>query len=653
MRTNGKRLTQDAQNRVLVVRALLVLISMAVVAWRFSAGADESPHAKVLDLLSKTVSWYHQLDIERRIAGDSTEIVIVADNSQIAGDVVRLAFDYARAETAHKLAEASQPGQQPSGSQQYQSLTQLSSKLDSEVSQLQSALESLKTKEGTATGRQLTRVRSTIAETQSELELTLARRDAVRSMTDFVNQMGPSGLGVGGIRAEIESLARTLPPDLTAATGSGKNTETTGSQTAAPPAPAVKPPPSGFWGLIADLFSISRKMRTLDQLVQSTDALQEASKQQVMGPLGRLRELARQGDELAKPGSTTDSADAAQEKQKIDALTAQFKQVSAIALPLNKQAILLGLYRGNLTNWQLTLRNQFRSDLESLLVRLAVLGLVVAVVIGGGEVLRRTIIRYVHEPRRRYQFLLLLKIALWSVIGLIVAFSFSSQIGSVATFAGLLTAGVAVALQNVIVSVVGYFFLIGRFGIRVGDRVQISGVTGEVVDVGLVRMQVLEFGSAGSEIPTGRVVAFSNSVVFQTNGVFRQIPGTSFVWHQITLTLAADSDYAVVEKRLLGAVQKVFAEYQEKMERQRRQIERTLSFSFSNELKPQSRLQLTTAGIEAVIRFPVDYQDAADVDDRVIRELLKAIDQEPKLKVIAPVTPTLSVSEVGAPKTSS
>jgi small-conductance mechanosensitive channel len=163
----------------------------------------------------------------------------------------------------------------------------------------------------------------------------------------------------------------------------------------------------------------------------------------------------------------------------------------------------------------------------------------------------------------------------------------------------------------------------------------------------------MELGGPGSNVPTGRVVAFSNSIVFQTNGLFRQIPGTSFVWHQITLTLAAESDYAMVEKRLLGAVEKVFAEYREKMERQRRQMERTLSFSLPSDLTPQSRLQLTSAGIEAVIRFPVDYQDAADVDDRVIRELLKAIDQAPKLKVVAPSTPTLSISEVATTKASS
>lgn len=86
-------------------------------------------------------------------------------------------------------------------------------------------------------------------------------------------------------------------------------------------------------------------------------------------------------------------------------------------------------------------------------------------------------------------------------------------------------AGVAVALQNVILSIAGYFFLIGKFGLRIGDRVQISGVTGEVVEIGLVRIHVMELGGNGGDVqPTGRVVAFSSSFVFQpTAGMFKQI----------------------------------------------------------------------------------------------------------------------------------
>ena len=78
------------------------------------------------------------------------------------------------------------------------------------------------------------------------------------------------------------------------------------------------------------------------------------------------------------------------------------------------------------------------------------------------------------EPRRRYQLLLVRRIVLWALVVAIVGFTFATELGSLATFAGLITAGLAVAMQSVLVSIVGYFFLIGKYGIRVGDRVQIG-----------------------------------------------------------------------------------------------------------------------------------------------------------------------------------
>jgi small-conductance mechanosensitive channel len=60
---------------------------------------------------------------------------------------------------------------------------------------------------------------------------------------------------------------------------------------------------------------------------------------------------------------------------------------------------------------------------------------------------------------------------------------FVSEFSSLATFAGFITAGIAVALQAVILSVAAYFFVIGRYGINVGDRISIAGVTGDEIDI--------------------------------------------------------------------------------------------------------------------------------------------------------------------------
>jgi small-conductance mechanosensitive channel len=247
----------------------------------------------------------------------------------------------------------------------------------------------------------------------------------------------------------------------------------------------------------------------------------------------------------------------------------------------------------------------------------------------------------VQDSRRRYQFLLLRRIVLWVAVAIILVFTFATELSSIVTFAGLITAGVAVALQNVIVSIVGYFFLIGKYGIRVGDRVQVAGVNGEVVDIGMVRFHLMELagGTMDSE-PSGRVVAFSNSIVFQsTAGLFKQIPGTSFVWHEIKLTFAPETDYHAVRERVDHAVDAAFSAYQDSLERQRVQMERSLTYVSGSALKPRATLQFATSGIEVVIRYPVVLQNSAEIDEHLMHDLLAEVNREPKLKLLGTEVP--------------
>ncbi len=195
------------------------------------------------------------------------------------------------------------------------------------------------------------------------------------------------------------------------------------------------------------------------------------------------------------------------------------------------------------------------------------------------------------------------------------------------------------ALQNVILSVAAYFFLIGRYGIRVGDRVQIGDVTGDVVDVGLVRLHLMELGRDG--LPTSRVVAFSNSVVFQPSAnFFKQIPGSSFTWHELTLTLSPDTDYRYAERRLLGALERVFAQYRERIAREHEAMEQNLTIPVRDPA-PGTRLRLTASGLEMTLRYPVPLESAAAIDDQVSRAVLESVEAEPRLKLVGSGTPTL------------
>ena len=628
-------------------RLVILATALAVCLGNSAAVSQTSPETApkgvgIVEYLTQTISWYRGTAVEQQISNEPTDVTFLNENRRTSSEVVRLAFDFAR--QAEKNESVKPKEEQTQGRanvpSQNQRLIQAVTKADQQVEQSQSELQSLRQKMASAPERKRPALESLIAETQSELAFRQARRDALRDILQFT-----AGTSIGGadLRTQIEELARSVPASLSGAGETSPEQPKTEQTLAGMPPPGSRQQASGIWGLVAELFRLSRKAHTLGQQIQSTDHLMLAAKQLRDPLVTSLRSLIQSGDQLANQPPSADPSVVTQQKKQMDALTAQFKQTSSGLLPLRKQTLLLNLYKTTLTNWRDAVQYESHDVLRSFLIRLGLLVLIIAAIFAVGAAWRRAIFRYVHETRRRYQFLLFRKIVIWVALGAVIAFTLAAELGSIATFAGLLTAGVAVALQNVILSVAGYFFLIGKYGIRVGDRVQIAGVTGEVVDIGIVRFHLLELGSGGTDAqPSGRVVAFSNSVVFQpASSVFKQIPGTSFVWHEMSLTFSPEGNYRTIQERITTAVDTALKDHREEMEQQRRHMEQTLNSISTIELRPRTRLHITASGIEVWVRFPVGLQNAADIDDRVLHEIYAAIDREPKLKLVESGMPTL------------
>ena len=627
---------------VLVLAFILASAGTTALSQNASANSDSS---RVIQFLNQTIDWYRRVAPVQQTASETDDLLVLSDNGRMADQVVRLAFDFARAEAE---VIANQPNSAlnenaKTGSPQYSSLMQLEAKLDGQTRQAQSELEGVQKKMGAATGKKRRELQAQTEELQGELELIQARKDAIRNLTQFVGGSGATGLGATALQTQIQALAEAVPAASPPSNESAASLSSKEQLSRALIATTNKAAPSGIWELTANLFALSQQIHMVDAAIQQTNALAVRSKEMRAPLIGRLKELSAQGDQLGKEADSANQSELGQEKQQLDALAAQFKQISAASIPLSKQGILLDSYKKSLAGWKGTLQDRRMAGVKGLLVRVTFLLLVLGVVVAAAELWRRAAHRYVHEPRRRYQLLLLRRFVMWFTISVAIALAFASKLGSVATFAGLLTAGVAVALQNVILSIVGYFFLIGKYGIRVGDRVEIGGVKGEVVDVGLVRLHLMELSGA-DRIPTGRVVAFSNSIVFQpTAGLFKQIPGTNFLWHEVTLALSPDTDYASVKDRLLRIVEAVLADYRDDLERQYRAMQTTLFSPSADAFQPTAQLRFTPAAVEVVIRFPVDRQRASEIDERVMRELAKDLDREPKLKVASSASPSIAV----------
>ena len=633
------------KNLAPLILALLALILCGI--YRLGLAQSIVPPANlpgshdVTGFLNQSIDWYRQIVTEEQVANDPSDVLFVNDDRQTTKQILRLSFDFARADAQLLAGQGTRESQtETNEASRSQSLMHAVQEADNEVRETQAELEADKNKLDTAKRTARQRLLAEIDELQSELDLAQTRSKTLHDILQFVS--GASGAG-GNLSAHIDQLQRSVP-ELEAEAGKAATGQSSPSQSSGSNSHPVthRTQPSGLLNLAEDLFSLSHEIKVIDQRTQATDQLAQFSERLRAPLIAGLTALAQRGEEAAKEADVSGPAQLEQLKHQLDAITASFKQLSSVALPLSKQEVLFDLYKGNLAHWRTVVKSEYRADLERLLIRLVIFGIALGVVIALAQIWRRAVFRYVHDPRRRYQFLLLRRIILWCAIAITIAFALATEIGSIATFAGLITAGIAVALQNVILAIAGYFFLIGKYGVRVGDRVQISGVTGDVIDIGLIRLHLMEIGGTETDRqPTGRVVVFSNAVVFQpTASFFKQIPGTSFVWHEVSLILAPESDYALAEKRVAGAVEKVYADYRDRIEQQYREMERTLNVPFSIP-KPRSRLRLTQSGLEVVIRYPVELDNATEIDDRVVRELLHSLEQPPRLKLVGTGTPNI------------
>src|SRR5579863_1562821 len=139
---------------------------------------------------------------------------------------------------------------------------------------------------------------------------------------------------------------------------------------------------------------------------------------------------------------------------------------------------------------------------------------------------------------------------------LLVIFGPPSQIGTVLGLAG---AGLTVALKDFIVGFLGWFVLMGKNGIRLGDWVEINGVTGEVVELGMFHTVLLETGNwTDSGHPTGRRVTFTNSFAIEGH-YFNFSTSGQWLWDELQVVFPTGEDpYPVIEalqKRVLEATQ--------------------------------------------------------------------------------------------------
>src|SRR6266849_1430562 len=496
-----------------------IVTRCAIVAIAISGGlsADTTQNsyqlpsdAQVIGYLLQSVTWYRHLYTERQVASDPGDLVFLNDNQALESEIVKLSFEFAKADAAlaktatsphDALATLAAPA-----SADLAHFIELKNRNDQLTQQTSEDIGKLN--ENIASARRVDRqkLNAALDDAQSRLELLQAVSQAVNDLIQFVQTARTAKANTSTLDLTIDDLAQSIPELSSPATPLSKL-----------PVQDADSRTSNSWretvllGLASEVSALNRKLRVVDEKIRLTDNFLLSAKNIRTPMSGFITRVLQRA--VTSNLQTSDLLLLREEKSQLDALTLELKAFSPAILALDKQKALLEEYESHLQPWRTAVASQYRQAWKKLVVRLLIVALIVGLLFGMGEISRRLALRRIQDPNRRRVISMVHRFLTLFAIAVVALFTVASDLSSLATYFGLLTAGMAVALQNVILASLGYLVLMGKRGIRIGDRIQVSGITGDVINMGLLQFQLREFDVEEARF-TGHVATFSNSLVF-------------------------------------------------------------------------------------------------------------------------------------------
>jgi small-conductance mechanosensitive channel len=247
--------------------------------------------------------------------------------------------------------------------------------------------------------------------------------------------------------------------------------------------------------------------------------------------------------------------------------------------------------------------------------------------------------RHAKMPAARYNLVKAIRLLAVLIIIMVAISLIFENWYTAAVSLGLISLLLGFALQTPISSMIGWLYIVVRTPYHVGDRIQIEGFKGDVVEIGYLDTTLWEFGGdyLTNDIPSGRLIRFPNSLVLQSavfNYSWRKFP---YIWNEIPYHIAYESDLEYVEKTIRDVTRgELGPETEERVEQLKSLIEKTPVDEL--EIKEYPYVVFRTNAntwVEANVTYLVEPKKAASLRTRIIKKTIAALLKEPE-KVMFP-----------------
>jgi small-conductance mechanosensitive channel len=227
-----------------------------------------------------------------------------------------------------------------------------------------------------------------------------------------------------------------------------------------------------------------------------------------------------------------------------------------------------------------------------------------------------------------------------TIVGLIVvAWIWIDAFNDLPTFLGLVSAGIAIALADVLKNLAGWSYILSRRPFRVGDRIEVDGSRGDVVDIRLFRFSLMEVGNwVDADQSTGRLIHVPNGIVF-TQSVANYTEGFEHIWYEVPVLVTFESDRTRTRALIEEAVRKHAPRVGSSVDRNIRETAQRYNIKVGA-LTPIVYLSVRDSGVLFTARFLLPTRKQRDIDQAIWTSILDAIDDEPNVDLAYPTVRT-------------
>ncbi|MEQ9593512.1 MAG: mechanosensitive ion channel family protein [Cyclobacteriaceae bacterium] len=208
------------------------------------------------------------------------------------------------------------------------------------------------------------------------------------------------------------------------------------------------------------------------------------------------------------------------------------------------------------------------------------------------------------------------------ILALLIAYN--KDLGGLTVALGVAGAGIAFALQEVIVSVAGWMALMFGNFYKTGDRIQLGGIRGDVIDISMLRTTLMETGQwVDGDLYNGRIVRVANSFVFK-EPVFNYSGDFPFLWDEIKIPIQYGSDYQLAREILERVAEQHVAKYAEEAQLVWKDIVRKYLIE-NAQVKPMISLAANDNWVEFTMRYVVNYKRRRFTKSELFTAILKEV----------------------------